>query len=72
MNALTAESTNFFEARTAKGATIRVFGNQKQALAWWDECAAIFPGCRVDEVTREVRVSRRTVRRPAISMVQSA
>jgi hypothetical protein len=73
---ITSETRTEWEARTARGALIKTFQTRAQATKWWDDPdvdrAGKFPGARLEEVTTELRVIRRTLRRPALELVRSA
>lgn len=61
-----------FEARTARGILISTFETEKQALKWWEDRAAEFPGCRLEYVTTQTIITRRTIRRPKLELVRTA
>lgn len=51
-----------FIAYTSVGKSIRTFATRKQALAWWLERSCEFPGARLEEVTEQLIITRKTLR----------
>lgn len=58
-----------YEARTARSVLIATFETEKQALKWWEDRSPEFPGCRLEHVTTQTIVIRRTIRRPKLELV---
>lgn len=61
-----------FEVRTQAGFVIRTFSDQGLATSWWENESFKFPGCFLERVERELRETRRTVRRPHVQIVREA
>lgn len=58
-----------FSVKTAKGAVIKTFGDRDMALRYADDCAAVFPGLEVFEVTHRASLERRILPAPALRIV---
>lgn len=51
-----------FIATTSVGKTIRTFETRQQALKWWLAQGCEWPGARLEEVSTQVIVTRKTIR----------